>query len=561
MKNIPIGQLLVESGKITNEQLMTALDIQKESKGQLIGDILVELGYINDEELAKALAMRLQVPYIDLTKTELSQEAIDKIPEALARKHGVIGVAINNRRLTIATNDPVNFYVFEEIKMISGMDYNTVLASKSGISSVIDKIYSMQNIDTVMDDVNKEYTIEDELAELSDEVLSGERVDSAPVVKLANAIVETAYRAKASDIHIEPFSNITKIRIRIDGDLVEQSQISHAIHNSLVTRFKILSNMNIAEKRVPQDGRFAYKIDGTHLDVRVSSLPTVNGEKVVIRLLSTGASKIMKITELGMTDYNFDMFQSILKSPHGVILVTGPTGSGKTTTLYSALDQLAKPNINIITVEDPVEKQIDGINQVQVNVKAGLTFSAGLRSILRQDPDIVMIGEIRDAETAEIAIRAAITGHLVLSTLHTNDAASTILRLVDMGVAPYLVASSLVGVVAQRLVKLLCPACKRIVDIDEADMRLLGVDSHVKVYGPGGCDECNNTGYKSRTAIHEIIVTSNDIKELIAAEKEAEDINRKAKENGTRLLRENVAELVLDGKTSMEELVRATYSV
>lgn len=561
MKNIPIGQLLVESGKITNEQLMTALDIQKESKGQLIGDILVELGYINDEELAKALAMRLQVPYIDLTKTELSQEAIDKIPEALARKHGVIGVAINNRRLTIATNDPVNFYVFEEIKMISGMDYNTVLASKSGISSVIDKIYSMQNIDTVMDDVNKEYTIEDELAELSDEVLSGERVDSAPVVKLANAIVETAYRAKASDIHIEPFSNITKIRLRIDGDLVEQSQISHAIHNSLVTRFKILSNMNIAEKRVPQDGRFAYKIDGTHLDVRVSSLPTVNGEKVVIRLLSTGASKIMKITELGMTDYNFDMFQSILKSPHGVILVTGPTGSGKTTTLYSALDQLAKPNINIITVEDPVEKQIDGINQVQVNVKAGLTFSAGLRSILRQDPDIVMIGEIRDAETAEIAIRAAITGHLVLSTLHTNDAASTILRLVDMGVAPYLVASSLVGVVAQRLVKLLCPACKRIVDIDEADMRLLGVDSHVKVYGPGGCDECNNTGYKSRTAIHEIIVTSNDIKELIAAGKEAEDINRKAKENGTRLLRENVAELVLDGKTSMEELVRATYSV
>lgn len=561
MKNIPIGQLLVESGKITNEQLMTALDIQKESKGQLLGDILVEQGYINDEELAKALAMRLQVPYIDLSKTELSQEAIDKIPEALARKHGVIGVAINNRRLTIATNDPVNFYVFEEIKMISGMDYNTVLASKSGINSIIDKIYSMQNIDTVMDDVNKEYTIEDELAELSDEALSGERVDSAPVVKLANAIVEAAYRAKASDIHIEPFSNITKIRIRIDGDLVEQSQISHAIHNSLVTRFKILSNMNIAEKRVPQDGRFAYKIDGTHLDVRVSSLPTVNGEKVVIRLLSTGASKIMDITELGMTDYNFEMFQSILKSPHGVILVTGPTGSGKTTTLYSALDQLAKPNINIITVEDPVEKQIDGINQVQVNVKAGLTFSAGLRSILRQDPDIVMIGEIRDAETAEIAIRAAITGHLVLSTLHTNDAASTILRLVDMGVAPYLVASSLVGVVAQRLVKLLCPHCKQPVEIDEVDMRLLGVDTPVKVYEAVGCDECNNTGYRSRTAIHEIIVTSNDIKELIAAEKDAEDINLKAKENGTRLLRENVAELVLDGKTSMEELVRATYSV
>ena len=303
---------------------------------------------------------------------------------------------------------------------------------------------------------NSEYIIGDDIGSSEEDSLSGERIENAPVVKLVNTILESAYRSRASDIHIEPFRDKTKIRVRVDGDLIEQMEVSPDIHSSLITRLKILGGMNIAEKRVPQDGRFGFIIDQKQLDVRVSSIPTVNGEKIVIRLLNASDNRIRQLTELGMTDYNYQMFEKILRSPHGIILVTGPTGSGKTTTLYAALSQLAKPKVNIITVEDPVEKQIDGINQVQVNTKAGLTFAASLRSILRQDPDIIMIGEIRDGETAEIAIRAAITGHLVLSTLHTNDAASTIVRLVDMGVAPYLVASSLIGVVAQRLVKLLC---------------------------------------------------------------------------------------------------------
>ena len=393
---------------------------------------------------------------------------------------------------------------------------------------------------------------------------SDERIDNAPVVKLVNTLVENAYRKNASDIHIEPFKTKTRIRFRIDGDLVEQMSVKANVHSALVTRIKILAGMNIAEKRIPLDGRYGVRVDGVNQDLRVSSKPTVYGEKVVIRLLATGDESARKITDLGMTDYNYEMFSSILRCPHGVLLVTGPTGSGKSTTLYAALGELSKPNVNIVTVEDPVEKKMDGINQVQINDKAGMTFAAALRSILRQDPDIIMVGEIRDGETADIAIRAAITGHLVLSTLHTNDAAGTIMRLVDMGVAPYMVATSLIGVVAQRLVKLLCPHCKEKVILDDpADLRLIGKEERTAVYAPrfGGCRECNGTGFKGRTAIHEIIVTGNDIKELISQNATADVINQQARKNGTRLLRENVAEMVLAGTTTMDELVRATYSV
>jgi type IV pilus assembly protein PilB len=319
--------------------------------------------------------------------------------------------------------------------------------------------------------------------------------------------------------------------------------------------------MNIAEKRIPQDGRFTQVVDGTTLDVRVSSLPTVNGEKIVIRILSTGQIALRKITDLGMSDYNYELFESMIKCPHGVILVTGPTGSGKTTTLYAALGELAKPHVNVITVEDPVEKAIDGINQVQVNSKAGMTFAAALRSILRQDPDIVMIGEMRDSETADIGIRAAITGHLVLSTLHTNDAASTIVRLVDMGVAPYMVATSLIGVIAQRLVKVLCPKCKKQRMSTEEENKLMKIDLSVPVYEACGCPECNNTGYRGRTAIHEIIHCTSGISTIVARNGSKEEIEEQARKNGTKLLRDNVSELVQSGVTSMDELVRVTYAV
>ena len=393
---------------------------------------------------------------------------------------------------------------------------------------------------------------------------SEERIDNAPVVKLVNTIIESAYRDGASDIHIEPFKDRTRIRYRIDGECVEKMATKPAVHNSIITRIKILGGMNIAERRIPLDGRSSAVIDGVTQDLRISTIPTVYGEKCVIRLLATGDEKARMITELGMTDYNYEMFKQIIRCPNGVMLVTGPTGSGKSTTLYATLGELSKPNVNIVTAEDPVEKKIDGVNQCQMNDKAGMTFAAALRSILRQDPDIVMVGEIRDGETADIAIRAAITGHLVLSTLHTNDAASTILRLVDMGVAPYMVASSLVGLIAQRLVKLLCPDCReKILLTDPADLRLVGKTEPVEIYQHhiGGCPSCRNTGYKGRTAIHEIIVSTNDIKELISRNATAEEIGVQARKNGTRLLRDNVTEMVLDGRTTMDELVKATYSV
>ncbi|HBH95160.1 MAG TPA: type II secretion system protein GspE [Ruminococcaceae bacterium] len=564
MKSLPVGQLLVESGFINDEQLKDALTRQKtEFHGEKIGEILVKLGYVSETQVANALAERLKVPFVDIATKKIDPEAVKKIPEEVARKYIVLAFRVQNGRLIVATNDPVNFYIFEELKITTGMEIYPQLAAKSAIVEAIDRAYSQSTASDIMNDINKEYDANEALMQAEGDG-SDERIDNAPVVKLVNTLVENAYRKNASDIHVEPFKTKTRIRFRIDGELVEQMSVKANVHNALVTRIKILAGMNIAEKRIPLDGRYGMRIDGVNQDLRVSSIPTVYGEKVVIRLLATGDEKARKITDLGMTDYNYEMFSSILRCPHGVLLVTGPTGSGKSTTLYAALGELSKPNVNIVTVEDPVEKKMDGINQVQINDKAGMTFAAALRSILRQDPDVIMLGEIRDGETADIAIRAAITGHLVLSTLHTNDAAGTIMRLVDMGVAPYMVATSLIGVVAQRLVKLLCPHCKEQIRLtDPADLRLIGKSEPTVVCAPrqGGCRECNGTGYRGRTAIHEIIVAGNDIREMIATNATAEQISDQARKKGTRLLRENVTEMVLDGRTSMDELVKASYSV
>lgn len=563
MKNIPIGQILVENGFLKEDQLEEALEKQRSEPGKKLGDVLLELGYVSETQLAQALSIRLKVPFIDLTTTKIDIEAVKKIPEAIAKKNCCVAFQMNDSRLTVATDDPINFYIFEELKVISGMEIHAMIATRTAINETISKAYSQQTVSNVMDNLNKEYTGNTDSV-IQDDPESGERVDNAPIVKLVNTIVETSFRMNASDIHIEPFKDRTRIRLRVDGELIEQMKVKPAAHNSLITRIKILGGMNIAEKRIPLDGRFGMTIDGVNLDVRVSTIPTVYGEKCVIRLLSTADEKTRKITDLGMTLYNYEMFKQIIRCPHGVMLVTGPTGSGKSTTLYATLGELSKPNVNIVTVEDPCEKKIDGVNQVQINAKAGLTFAAALRSILRQDPDIVMVGEIRDGETADIAIRAAITGHLVLSTLHTNDAASTILRLVDMGVAPYMVASSLVGVIAQRLVKLLCPECKeKVMLTDPADLRLVGKTEPVEICKAhyGGCRSCHNTGYKGRTAIHEIIVSSNDIKELISSGATAEQIVAQAEKNGTKLLRSNVTDMVLAGTTTLDELVKATYSV
>lgn len=564
MKNIRVGEILVENGFITPKQLEQALEKQKSRPGVMLGDLLIELGYVSETQFAQALSMRLKVPFVDLTTVPISIDAVKKIPESIARKNTVIAFAIDDYTLTVATNDPINFYIFEDLKAITGMEIHAMLAPKNVIVQTIDKMYSQQVVSNAMDDLKSE-SIADEMKK--EDTLSTERIDNAPIVKIVNSLIIKAFRSNASDIHIEPFKDRTRIRFRIDGDLLKPEGIGDLqpeYHSALVTRMKILGGMNIAEKRIPLDGRYGTVIDGVNLDVRVSSIPTVYGEKVVIRLLSTADEKTRKITDLGMTEYNYEMFKQIIRCPHGVMLVTGPTGSGKSTTLYATLGELSKPNVNIVTVEDPVEKKIDGVNQVQINAKAGMTFAAALRSILRQDPDIIMVGEIRDGETADIAIRAAITGHLVLSTLHTNDAASTIIRLVDMGIPPYMVASSLVGIIAQRLVRVLCDHCKeKILLTDPADLRLVGRTEPVEICQQhiGGCQYCNNTGIKGRTAIHEIIVTSNDIKELISRGATSEEIGIQATKNGTKLLRDNVTDMVLAGRTTMDELVRATYTV
>lgn len=562
MKNIPIGQYMVNEGIITEQQLQHVLDVKKEENtpGKYFGDYVIELGYVTDVQFGQALAKKLNVPFVDLNdpETVIDVEAVRKIPESLAKKHTIIAIKITGKRLTVATHDPVNFYIFEDIKVTTGMDVVPVLATKAAITKAIGKNYSMQNTSSILDSIDNQFT-DDDLNAIDEE--SADRIDNAPIVKLATTIVENSFRADATDIHIEPFKTYTRIRIRVNGDLIELMNVSNVVHNALVTRLKIISGMNIAEKRVPQDGRFSQVVDGTTLDVRVSNLPMVNGEKVVIRILSTGNVALRKITDLGMTDYNYQRFSKLIKVPQGVLLVTGPTGSGKTTTLYAALGELAKPNVNVVTVEDPVEKDIEGINQCQVNAKAGMTFAAALRSILRQDPDIVMIGEMRDQETAEIAIRAAITGHMVLSTLHTNDSASTITRLVDMGVAPYMVATSLIGIVAQRLVKKICHECRTPRMSTPEENELMGVSESITIYDACGCPKCNNTGYTGRTAIHEILTCTSEMTGLIANGGKIDQIAELAKKQGTKLLRDNVSELVQAGETSMEELVRVTYAV
>ena len=559
MRNGPIGQYLVEKGLLSEEDLKAVLERQKaEGNGKKFGDIVIEMKLVSDVDFAKTLAERMNVEYVDLDNTQLIPDVVKLIPEQTARKYNVIPVKKIGRRMMVATNDPMNFYVFEDLRVITGCNITAQLATKNAINRAIGKMYSEGAAAKAAEEATAEK--EEESINLNEIDLSSDRIDNAPIVKLATAIVEQAYRQGATDIHIEPFKDITKIRVRINSDLVPlMPDIDARNHVSLVTRFKILSGMNIAEKRIPQDGRMSQTIDGTVVDLRVSNLPMVYGEKVVLRILA-GDSSVRRIQDLGMTDYNYERFVSCLKVPQGVVLVTGPTGSGKSTTLYAALGEIAKPNLNVITVEDPVEKKIANINQCQINEKAGMTFAAALRSILRQDPDIIMIGEMRDTETAEIGIRAAITGHLVLSTLHTNDASSTVTRLVDMGVDAYMVATSLIGVVAQRLTKVVCPHCREGYMSTPEENKLMEISESVPIYKAKGCPKCTN-GYVGRTAIHEILLATPKMKEIITAGAKNEEIQELARKEGCRLLRDNVSELVQQGKTTMDELVRVTYAV
>ncbi|HWQ30131.1 MAG TPA: ATPase, T2SS/T4P/T4SS family [Negativicutes bacterium] len=555
-QNQRLGEILVELGLINRYQLEAALDVQNKTRRKL-GAILVELGFISSGQLTQAIEQQLGVPRVELDKIHITPEVPLIISEKLARRHKVVPIKNENGVLTVAMEDPMNIFAIDDIKLATGLRIEPVGAAPEDILRTIGLFYEKESAEKALLEFSESYESVS-LGDIDEALLAN--VESAPVVKLLNSLIKQAIQLKASDIHIEPQESNLRIRFRQDGELREVMGIEKISHSAIVTRIKIMGGMNIAEKRVPQDGRVEMTVDGKAVDMRISVMPTVYGEKIVMRLLDR-SSVLMSKHELGFSPENLRAFDSIIQNPHGIILVSGPTGSGKTTTLYAVLKELNKANRNIITIEDPVEYRINGINQSQVNVKAGMTFATGLRSILRQDPDIIMIGEIRDMETAQIAVRAAITGHLVLSTIHTNDSVSTVSRLLDMEIEPYMVSSALVGVISQRLVKRICRNCSTPYRPEAMEMKLLGIENGQPLYRGTGCEACGHTGYRGRTAIHEVLPIKSRIKEMIDAGLPAGDIKRKALELGMISLRDSCRQLVLNGVTTVEELLHMTYSM
>ena len=550
MKNIPIGEVLKEYGYIDDEQLNIALNAQKEDRSMRLGEHLVRLGFITEEQTLQALSDKLAEPIISLGTIDVSMEAVEKIPEPVAKKYNIFAYGLDETgNLMVVTNDPLNFYGIEDVRLVTGLNIKVALATKSEVNNAIHYYYQELETRKVASQVNSNVQkVNDDILDLFDA-----NEDDTPVVKLFNSLVSRGYTNNASDIHIEPFEDEILVRMRIDGMIVDFLKLNKSLLDSLVVRIKILSNLDIAEKRIPQDGHFVGIIDGIEINARVSIIPTIFGEKVVLRFLNMNA-KIVQQNTFGMTPENYKKMCKMINMPHGIIYVTGPTGSGKTTTLYMILEELSKRQINISTIEDPVEKRIDRVNQMQVNNMAGLTFESGLRALLRQDPDVIMVGETRDAETAAISVRASITGHLVFSTLHTNDAVSAIVRLEDMGVEPYMVANSFVGVVAQRLVRTICPHCKEKVPASAADKVAVGEDIDY-VYHGKGCPNCNNTGYKGRMAIHEIIIIDSQVRKMVSAHADIDDIYAYIKDSQHLVsLGDGALELVKAGQTTVEEL-------
>ncbi|MEG2739774.1 GspE/PulE family protein [Clostridium sp.] len=554
-----LGDILVQAGKITQIQLVEALRKQA-MQGKRLGEILLEEDLVNEDDILAVLEIQLGIKRVKLDYIEYQEEAIRKVPENLCKQHNIMPFKIEDNNIHVAMSDPYNIIVVDDIRLITGLKTVKYLASESDIKKAIESKYKKQYAEKVAQDLVAEEKANELDNKKQDQFGESEETKDAPVVKLVNTIIGNAVILKASDIHIEPFEDIVRIRARVDGQLQKMLEIPKNSHNSLVTRIKILANLNIAEKRVPQDGRILTRVNGKEVDLRVSVLPTINGEKVVIRILARNVELIDK-QKLGMRDDDLVKLNSILSNPYGIILVTGPTGSGKSTTLYAVLSELNTIQQNIITVEDPVEFSINGINQVNVNVKTGLTFASGLRSILRQDPDVIMVGEIRDGETAEIAVRASITGHVVLSTLHTNDAPSTVARLVDMGIEPYLISTSVTGIIAQRLVRKNCPKCSVWYDAKEREKEILGFNynDELRLKKGDGCPFCNGTGYKGRVGIYEILDINKEVREVISSGRNSDEIRDSAIKNGMKTLRDACVEHVLEGITTIEELMRVAF--
>ena len=559
-KRIRLGDVLVESGVISSEQLEEGLKLQK-GTGRKLGETLVDEGIATEEAIARALSDQLGYEMVDLQNIAIPEDVLGLVPGNVLERYKVLPFEYapdNMNVIRVAMADPMDMAAMDDIAIITNLQVEPVVSTTRSIMLALDKYYGNVEVNSALEEYAREK--ESQMAEQED--MYSEDVNNSPIVQLVKTVIEQAVRQRASDIHIEPMERQVRIRYRIDGALYEKVTYSIRLLPAMVARIKIIGGMDIAEKRKPQDGRITQVVDRQEFDIRVSILPTVYGEKVVMRLTSKNALTREK-SQLGFKPKELKRFDHILQNPHGIILVTGPTGSGKSTTLYTALSELNTEDVNIITVEDPVEANIDGINQVQTNNKADLTFASALRSILRQDPDIIMIGEIRDRETASIAVQASITGHLVVSTLHTNSAAGTITRLMDMGIEPYLIADSTVGVIAQRLVRRLCPDCKKPKKPTDEEMELLCLepDADVTIYEPCGCSKCDGTGFKGRIGVYEIMEVTPALKNIISKSGDADAIKEKALEEGMNTLRMSATEYVLDGITSVNEMMKVSFDI
>lgn len=554
-KNLKIGDVLKEQGYISDEQLLGALEIQRSHKDKRLGEVLIEKGFITESQMLEAMAAKMDCEVVNLDTVSVHIEAVARIPRQVAEKYCVLATEITGGRLRVIVNDPLNFYGLEDVRQVTGMELEIFLSEKAPLLKAIHLYYAEISARDAANIANE--VTANEVEEMEVEEGDGD----TPIVNLLNSLIQRAYNTYASDIHIEPFEDKTSVRMRIDGTIVEYVTLKTSVHNSLIARIKILAELDIAERRIPQDGHFKVRQSDGYLNIRVSVIPTVFGEKAVLRLLSNNIH-IDRGNTFGMSEEDYGRLQQMLRSPNGIIYLTGPTGCGKTTTLYMILEELSRRTVNISTIEDPVERNLPKVNQMQVNPPAGLTFERGLRALLRQDPDIIMVGETRDPETATISVRSALTGHLVFSTLHTNDAASSAIRLKDMGLEPYLIANSMVGVVAQRLMRKVCQDCALTVPITAQEKVILGIHEQESflVKKPCGCPACNHTGYRGRIAIHEILQVDKMIRKLIMDDAPVEEMKAYAiRSQNMKTLKTSALQYLKSGITSVEEAVKVAY--
>ncbi len=548
-----LGEILIADGVLTEHQLMDAIDEQR-ARGQSLGRTLVERGMVSEAQLVRALAQQVGMEFVELGDYPIDRAVVTMVPESVCRRHTALPVSVSDGVLKVAMSNPANVVALDDIRAIARLEVVPVVATHDDVLAAIDRYCRS---DAELEDLQGE--IDQEPGDVDLASMGAVIEDDAPIVRFVNLIISQAIQDRASDIHIEPAESHVGIRYRIDGVLHEMQRAPKATQNGMISRIKIVSDIDIAERRKPQDGRLSVTHQGRKVDLRVATLPTVWGEKVVMRILDN-ATATMALEDLGLSDNNSVLFEQSYAKPYGMILVTGPTGSGKSTTLYATLNQIARPEINVITVEDPVEYRIPGINQVQVNPKAGMTFAAALRSILRADPDVVLVGEIRDGETAQIAIEAALTGHLVLSTLHTNDAPSAITRLTEMDIEPFLVGSAIDCVVAQRLARRLCLQCRQHKEFETASLpdrlRAAVTEPVVTLSVPVGCSHCSQTGYRGRLALHEVMAVGEEIERLAVSRASSAEITRAATKGGMESLLMDGWTKVRDGLTSLEELLR-----